>query len=146
MFRCQIWRMVKILACQVQYSFQINAERFYVLVLEGNLIYSRWVLLFILIFHIFSTFCSFQGVEYPGLILQCHQCISGKLSAWKLSFCKHLSSSVQSYALDLAAVSPGGQGGQTVHPGQQGQACLVPLPAGAAWNWLCSKKQYCHSS
>ena len=71
--RCLIRRMVKILSCQVQYSFQINAERFYVLVLEGNLICSRWVLLFILIFHIFSTFCSFQGVEYPGFTLQCHQ-------------------------------------------------------------------------
>ena len=50
------------------------------------------------------------------------------------------------YALALAAGSPGGQRGQMVHPVHQGQACRVPVPAGAAWYWLCSNKQYCWNS
>ena len=52
---------------------------------------------------------------------------------WVPEFSANISPALfRCYALDLAAVSPGGQRGQTVHPGQQGQACRVPLPAGAA--------------
>ena len=65
--------------------------------------------------------------------LQFHQ-----LTVWKLPRRKSCisQSEVQSFKVlehvgEGVVHRPVGQRGQTVHPGQQGQACRVPLPAGA---------------
>merc|ERR1712030_114224 len=68
-------------------------------------------------------------------------CPTWRLAGTGCSICiiARAQSLFRSDALDLAAVAPGGQQGQSVQPEQQGQACHIPLLVGAACSWLSSK-------